>query len=140
MPTSYVYTLDPWFVSESFIDVSAHPTWECTHIHTHTHRSMLHTVSFVTYSVVCTMTIRPSCVICDYDVVGVVSRVVSVGIVGTIICSVWITEGLASLFAGSNGTNMSNDGNQFLISVLLEKSGFQQHDLTRSRRRNITYP
>jgi hypothetical protein len=72
--------------------------------------------------------------------VGVVSRVVSVGIVGTIICSVWITEGLASLFAGSNGTNMSNDGNQFLISVLLEKSGFQQHDLTRSRRRNITYP
>jgi hypothetical protein len=71
--------------------------------------------------------------LCMY-VVGDVSRVVCVGIVGTM-CRVWITQGLASLFAWSNGTKMPNDGNQFLISVLLEKSGFQQHDVGRSRRR-----
>jgi len=67
-------------------------------------------------------------------VVGVVTRVVCVGVMGTI-WPVWITQGLASLFAWSNGTKMPNDGNQFLISVLLEKSGFQQHDVRRSRRR-----
>jgi len=66
-------------------------------------------------------------------VAGVVSPVVCVEIVGAI-CSVWITQGLACVFARSNGTKMQNDGNQFLISVLLERSGFQQHDVRRSRR------
>jgi hypothetical protein len=140
-------TSDPWLVSASCIDVSAHPTRECTH------RSMLHEVRLVLYSVECTLTIRPSCVICDYDVVlmigvkivcvwqqllmyvvGDVTRVVYVGSMDTI-CPVWITQGLASLFAWSNGTKMTNDGNQFLISVLLEKSGFQQHDARRCWRR-----
>jgi hypothetical protein len=138
-------TLDPWSVSASFIDVSAHPTRECTH------RSMLHAVRLILYSVECTMTImcnlwlrRGASDRCQNCVwmwqklwmygVGVVTRVMCVGIMGTIY-HVWITQGLASLFAWSNGTTMPNDGNQFLISVLLEKRGFQQHDVRRSRRR-----
>jgi len=124
-----------------------------THTHTHTHINATYGLIVAVFSgvyhdyttIMCNLWLRRGdsdrcqLFVCMWQklrlhVVGVVSRIMCVGVVSTI-CPVWITQGLASLFAWSNGTKMPNDGNQFLIPILLERSGFQQHAVRRSRRR-----